>query len=77
MMAGARSEDTGKDYEHLEILLARFKEFKLRVQAGEDKFSNCEYLAKRLESGGKGVSNVEVKEVQANVTGVDVSYRSH
>ena len=68
MMAGARSEDPGKDYEHLEILLARFKKFKVRVQAGENKLSNCEYLAKRLESVDKGVSNVEVKEVQAKFT---------
>ena len=61
-------KNTGKDYEHLEILLARFKEFKLRVQAGEDKFSNCEYLVKRLVSVDKGLSNVEVKEVRAKVT---------
>ena len=68
MMAGARSEDTGQDYEHLEILLARFQEFKLRVQAGEDKFSTCENLAKRLESVDKDVSNVDVKEVQVKLT---------
>jgi spectrin beta len=68
MMAGARSEDTGQDYEHLEILLARFQEFKLRVQAGEDKFSTCENLAKRLESVDKDKSNVDMKEVQAMLT---------
>ena len=32
MMAGVRSEDTDQGYEHLKILLARFQEFKLRVQ---------------------------------------------
>ena len=35
MMAGARSEETGQDYEHLELLLAKFQQFKLRVQSGE------------------------------------------
>ena len=68
MLAGARSEYTGQDYEHLEILLARFQEFKLRVQAGEDKFSTCENLAKRLESVDKDKSNVDMKEVQAKLT---------
>ena len=50
MMAGARSEETGQDYEHLELLLTKFQEFKLRVQAGEDKFKVCESLARRLEN---------------------------
>ena len=68
MMSGAKSEDTGQDYEHLEILLARFQEFKLRVQAGEDKFNTCENLAKRLESVEKNVGTVDVKEVQAKLT---------
>merc|ERR1719347_742959 len=68
MMAGAKSEDTGQDYEHLEILLARFQEFKLRVQAGEDKFNTCENLAKRLDSVDKNVSTVDVKEVQGKLT---------
>ena len=35
MMTGARSEETGQDYEHLELLLAKFQQFKLRVQSGE------------------------------------------
>ena len=37
-MTGARSEETGQDYEHLELLLTKFQEFKLRVQAGEEKY---------------------------------------
>ena len=41
----------------MEILIARFQEFKLRVQAGEDKLSTCENLAKSLESGDKDVSS--------------------
>ena len=62
MLARARSEYTGQDYEHLEILLARFQKFKMRVQAGEDKFSTCENLAKRLGLVDKDVSNVDVEE---------------
>jgi len=68
MMTGAKSEDTGQDYEHLEILLARFQEFKLRVQAGEEKFSTCENLAKRLDAVDRNVSPGEVKDVQSKLT---------
>ena len=49
-LGAVKSVDTGRDYEHWELLLARFQEFKLRVQAGEDKFAVCEALAKRLEA---------------------------
>ena len=52
----------------MEILLARFQDFKLRVQAGDDKFSTCVNLAKRLESVVKDLSSVDVKEVQAQLT---------
>ena len=68
-LGAARSVDTGRDYEHWELLLARFQEFKLRVQAGEDKFSACESLAKRLEAAHKDKSEVEeVSAVQAKLT---------
>ena len=62
MMTGARSEETGQDYEHLELLLAKFQEFKLRVQAGEDKYKVCESLARRLEA------SQEVQGTQARIT---------
>jgi hypothetical protein len=52
-MGTARSADLGQDYEHLELLLARFQEFKLLVQAGEEKFKACDSLAKRLDQGGE------------------------
>jgi len=67
MMAGARSEETGQDYEHLEILLARFQQFKLKVQAGEEKFKTCESLAKRLDTLDKDASSMDVKEMQASL----------
>ena len=56
-LGSASSKETGRDYEHWELLLARFQEFKLRVQAGEDKFSVCDSLAKRLESAHKEVKS--------------------
>ena len=34
-----------QDYEHLEMLLQHFK---LKVQAGEEKFKSCNNLAKKL-----------------------------
>ena len=37
--------ETGRYYEHWELRLASFQEFKLRVQAGEDKFFVCDSLA--------------------------------
>ena len=64
MMVGARSEEIGQDYEHHEMLLAKFQDFKLRVQAGEDKFKMCEGLAKRLDNSD---SSNSVKEIQTSI----------
>ena len=61
MMTGARSEETGQDYEHLEVLLAKFQQFKLRVQSGEEKYKVCESLAKRLETAD---CSAEIKKIQ-------------
>ena len=68
MLTGARSEETGQDYEHLELLLARFQEFKLRVQAGEEKYKTCEALAKRLESGAQGDQATQLAATRAACT---------
>ena len=68
MMNSAKSQDLGQDYEHLEILLARFQEFKLEVQAGEDKFRGCENLARRLESAPPPLpGNTDINAVQAEL----------
>ena len=48
-MTGARSEETGQDYEHLELLLTKFQEFKLRVQAGEEKYK-VDFFQGKLET---------------------------
>ena len=62
-MSSARSQDLGQDYEHLELLLARFQEFKLLVQGGEDKFKACDSLAKRLEHCDRSLHpDTDVKE---------------
>jgi spectrin beta len=69
-LPSARSVDTGLDYEHWELLFSRFQDFKLRVQAGEDKFSACESLAKRLQALLKDKSEIEeVSAIQAKLTG--------
>ena len=47
------------------------------MQAGEDKFSTCENLAKRLESVDKDMSSVDVKEVQAKLSEEWIFLRGH
>ena len=55
-----------QDYEHLEMLLQHFK---LKVQAGEEKFKSCNNLAKRLEAFDKDIAlNVNIPETQKALT---------
>lgn len=65
-MNTANSQDVGQDYEHLEILLARFQEFKIKVQAGEEKFRGCENLARRLEN--LDTAPTDVRAIQKELT---------
>ncbi|XP_046434088.1 spectrin beta chain, non-erythrocytic 1 isoform X2 [Neodiprion fabricii] len=44
----AASEDYGQDYEHLLVLQAKFDDFKHRIEAGSERFNQCEDLAKKL-----------------------------
>nr|XP_034181536.1 spectrin beta chain, non-erythrocytic 5 isoform X4 [Osmia lignaria] len=44
----AASEDYGQDYEHLLILQAKFNDFKHRIEAGSERFNQCEELARKL-----------------------------
>ncbi|XP_034944641.1 LOW QUALITY PROTEIN: spectrin beta chain, non-erythrocytic 5 [Chelonus insularis] len=44
----AASEDYGQDYEHLLVLQAKFNDFKHRIEAGSERFNQCEELAKKL-----------------------------
>uniref|UniRef100_A0A0P4WIP7 Uncharacterized protein n=1 Tax=Scylla olivacea TaxID=85551 RepID=A0A0P4WIP7_SCYOL len=47
-MQTATSEDFGHDYEHLLLLQAKFDDFKHRVEAGSERFKQCDELAKKL-----------------------------
>ncbi|XP_065202026.1 spectrin beta chain, non-erythrocytic 1 isoform X3 [Planococcus citri] len=47
-MQVAASEDYGQDYEHLQLLQNKFDDLKHRVEAGADRFNQCEELAKKL-----------------------------
>ncbi|KAK2588759.1 hypothetical protein KPH14_001641 [Odynerus spinipes] len=44
----AASEDYGQDYEHLLALQAKFNDFKHRIEAGSERFNQCEELARKL-----------------------------
>ncbi|XP_031782461.2 spectrin beta chain, non-erythrocytic 1 isoform X3 [Nasonia vitripennis] len=44
----ASSEDYGQDYEHLLLLQAKFNDFKHRIEAGSERFNQCQVLAKKL-----------------------------
>ncbi|XP_033735465.1 spectrin beta chain, non-erythrocytic 5-like isoform X2 [Pecten maximus] len=44
----ASSEEYGQDYEYLVILRNRFDEFKRSIEAGGERFNQCERLAKTL-----------------------------
>ncbi|PSN40703.1 hypothetical protein C0J52_13751 [Blattella germanica] len=44
----AASEDYGQDYEHLLLLQNKFDDFKHRIEAGSERFAQCEELAKKL-----------------------------
>ena len=47
-MVTATSQDYGQDYEHLLLLQGKFTDFKHRVEAGCERFNQCEELAKKL-----------------------------
>ncbi|XP_054271663.1 spectrin alpha chain, non-erythrocytic 1 isoform X2 [Macrosteles quadrilineatus] len=49
-MTAAASEDYGQDFEHLLILQNKFDDLKHRVEAGAERFNQCEDLAKKLIS---------------------------
>lgn len=44
----AKSGDYGQDYEHLQILQAKFDDFKRRIDAGSERWRQCENLAQKL-----------------------------
>lgn len=67
----AGSEDYGQDYEHLLILQAKFNDFKHRIEAGSERFSQCEQLAKKLIANDSPyIPEIEKKQEQ-------LGYESH
>ncbi|XP_070576983.1 spectrin beta chain, non-erythrocytic 5-like isoform X4 [Ptychodera flava] len=44
----ATSEDYGQDFEHLEMLEQKFDDFKRKVDAGGERYAQCEELARQL-----------------------------
>ncbi|XP_043236847.1 spectrin beta chain, non-erythrocytic 2-like isoform X8 [Amphibalanus amphitrite] len=44
----AASEDYGTDFEHLLLLRNKFEDLKHRVEAGSERFNQCDELAKKL-----------------------------
>lgn len=61
----AASEDYGQDYEHLMILQEKFDDFKRRIDAGSERFNQCEELAKKLVANDSPYSeDIETKQEQ-------------
>lgn len=44
----ASSEDYGQDFEHLQVIQKKFSEFQLAVEAGTERYNQCEKMASKL-----------------------------
>ncbi|XP_034253991.1 spectrin beta chain, non-erythrocytic 1 isoform X5 [Thrips palmi] len=61
----AASEDFGQDYEHLQILQNKFDELKRSVEAGSERFNQCEELAKKLIANDSPyIPDIEKRQAQ-------------
>ncbi|KAJ8962237.1 hypothetical protein NQ318_018209 [Aromia moschata] len=61
----ACSEDYGQDYEHLLLLKAKFDDFKHRIEAGSERYKQCEDLAQKLISNESPYSSdIQKKQLQ-------------
>ncbi|XP_022241663.1 spectrin beta chain, non-erythrocytic 1-like [Limulus polyphemus] len=47
-MQMAASEEYGQDYEHLLLLQSKFDDFRHRIEAGSERYSQCEELCRKL-----------------------------
>ncbi|KAA0192474.1 hypothetical protein HAZT_HAZT000964 [Hyalella azteca] len=64
-MITATSQDFGQDYEHLLVLQAKFLDFKHRVEAGYERFNQCEELAKKLVANDSPYTHdIETNQLQ-------------
>jgi spectrin beta len=61
----ASSEDYGQDYEHLLVLQAKFDDLKHRIDAGAERFRQCEDLAQKLIANESSyISDIQKKQLQ-------------
>nr|CAD7456119.1 unnamed protein product [Timema tahoe] len=68
----AASEDYGQDYEHLMLLQNKFDDFKHRIEAGSERFNQCEELAKKLIANDSPyISEIEKRQEQLSNTDDD------
>ncbi|XP_052120778.1 spectrin beta chain, non-erythrocytic 1 isoform X4 [Frankliniella occidentalis] len=68
----AASEDYGQDYEHLQILQNKFDELKRSVEAGSERFNQCEELAKKLIANESPyIPDIEKRQVQLSADGIE------
>nr|XP_040577591.1 spectrin beta chain, non-erythrocytic 1-like [Lepeophtheirus salmonis] len=58
-MVTATSQDLGQDYEHLELLTAKYDNFKRNVLTGNEKFKSLTALAKRLGDNDDNVQDIQ------------------
>ncbi|KAK7865818.1 hypothetical protein R5R35_001276 [Gryllus longicercus] len=66
----AASEDYGHDYEHLLVLQNKFDDFKHRIDAGSERFNQCEELAKKLIGNDSPyVSEIDKRQEQLSQSG--------
>ncbi|CAH1792768.1 unnamed protein product [Owenia fusiformis] len=61
----ASSSDYGTDYEHLQILQNKFDEFKLKVEAGAERYNRCEKMAQNLiDEGNPNSTDIQERQDQ-------------
>ncbi|XP_063909279.1 spectrin beta chain, non-erythrocytic 1 isoform X5 [Zophobas morio] len=61
----ASSEDYGQDYEHLLVLQGKFDDLKHRIEAGAERFRQCEDLAQKLIANESSyISDIQKKQLQ-------------
>ncbi|KAK6641322.1 hypothetical protein RUM44_013031 [Polyplax serrata] len=64
-MLTATSEEYGQDYEHLLLLQSKFDDWKHRLEAGSERFNQCEELAQKLISNDSPyIADIEKRQDQ-------------
>lgn len=64
-MQTATSEEYGQDYEHLLLLQSKFDDWKHRMEAGSERFNQCEELAQKLITNDSPyIADIEKRQEQ-------------